>query len=99
LFQALAPLASAHLRLVTPIKGLCDGGSIEQQRHAVEKMASYLNLPVDDAVYGRLSEIDDSSAPTFRIDQMDEWKSAVGAKIIERVMAYCEPLCHEAGYE
>lgn len=79
--------------------GIRGGGSLEQQRDVIQKMASYLDLPLDDGVYERLGEIEDLSVSMFRIDQIEDWASVVGGEIVARVMAYCEPLCREAGYD
>ncbi|MFK5970139.1 MAG: hypothetical protein QM487_08500 [Candidatus Marithrix sp.] len=72
-----------------------NGGQIEQQ--VVKNIASYLNL--DNIPTTRLTEIADPNAKTFKIDQIDKWKSIIESVSLERIMEYCEPLCQEAGYQ
>lgn len=74
-------------------------GSQDKQREVVEKMADYLQRPFNDAVISGLAHIYNPSAPTFRIGQVDSWKSTLSPEIIERLISYCEPLWQEAGYK
>ncbi len=63
----------------------------------MKSIAAYLGLPADD-VLSKIKKIYNPDAPTFRIGQIDSWKNSMDKKIVNRIVAYCEPLCSEAGY-
>ena len=75
------------------------GGSAEKQKDTVKRIAAHLGHCFDDHIGAGLREIYNPSAPTFRIGQIDSWKHSMDAESVNRVSAYCEPLCREAGYE
>ena len=74
------------------------GGSADKQRDVVKKIAKTLGASFDD-IAPRLTEIYDPSSRTFRTGKIDGWKDSMDAESLERLTAYCEPLCAEAGYE
>ena len=79
--------------------GELGGGSKEKQKQAVKNIATYLQHPFDDRIINKLDTIYNPSSPTFRLGQVNSWKSSMPPKTIERLTAYCEPLWQEAGYE
>lgn len=73
------------------------GGRTEQQSKVLKDIAAYLRFPAHD-VLSNIEKIYNPDAPTFRIGQIDSWKNSMDKKMIDRIVAYCEPLCSEAGY-
>jgi hypothetical protein len=74
------------------------GGRRAAQREALAQLASFLDVPIDEAVLARVDSIDDPSARTFAISQRATWCARVDREIIEYVDRRCEALCHEAAY-
>lgn len=74
------------------------GGSLEQQIKVIKSMASHLGFPFDENIAAKSKEIYNPSSRTFRTGKIDGWKSSLDGKLVERLVAYCEPLCKEAGY-
>lgn len=79
--------------------GAAGGGRAETQRQAVERLAGHLGAPLDGPVIGRLGEIYNPGARTFRHGSIDGWRRRLDAAGLERLREYCEPLCRAAGYE
>lgn len=75
------------------------GGSKERQKQVIKNIASHINSPFNETINNNLSKIYNTSSPTFRIGQVDSWKSSMQPETIERLTAYCKPLWQEAGYE
>ena len=79
--------------------GVQGGGSEERQQQAVKKIATHLQQDFDSPIVDSLKKIYNPAAPTFRVGNIDSWKSSLEAETIERLIDYCQPLCKEAGYE
>lgn len=76
------------------------GGSYEQQRDTIQRIASYLGIPCDHRnIDDKIKQIYDPSARTFRSGKIDGWKNSLDRESIELLNKYCQPLCQEAGYE
>ena len=79
--------------------GELGGGSKEKQKQVVKNIATYLQHPFDNTIMNKLDTIYNPSSPTFRLGQVNSWKSSMPPETIERLTAYCKPLWQEAGYE
>ncbi len=75
------------------------GGSKKKQQQTVKNIADYLGHAFNTTILSKLDQIYSASSPTFRIGQVDSWKSSMTPEIIERLTAYCKPLWQAAGYE
>jgi hypothetical protein len=75
------------------------GGSDERQTDTIKRIASYLGIPCDRNIDGKIKAIYDPSARTFRSGKIDGWKTSLDGESIELLNKYCQPLCQEAGYE
>jgi len=71
----------------------------QKQREAVKSIASHLHAEFDDDIFEKLNRADSSWAEKFRTGRMEEWKPAVDPESLEYIIAYCRPLCTEAGYK
>nr|VFJ51769.1 MAG: hypothetical protein BECKFW1821B_GA0114236_101020 [Candidatus Kentron sp. FW] len=56
---------------------------------SVKDIASYLDVPVNDDAFTEFE----------KNDVFNEWMDTVDTASLARITAYCEQLCHEAGYE
>lgn len=74
------------------------GGSTEAQRQTTERIAAHLGLPLDGELAAKLDRIYDPTARTFKSGKIDGWKTVLEGESLERLLAYCAPLCEEAGY-
>lgn len=74
------------------------GGTIAQQRTAIERIAEHLGRSGGD-VTDQLDAVFDTSSRTFRTGQIDGWQREVDTADLARLDAYCAPLCQLAGYE
>lgn len=75
------------------------GGSFQKQEEVMKKICSYLQIDFDHRIASRLNEIYNPEARTFRMGKIEGWKSSMNPEDIEKLNAYCQPLCQEAGYE
>ena len=74
-------------------------GSSEKQEDTMGHIASHLEVPFDKNIASKLKRIYDRSSRTFRNGKIDGWKHSMDAKHLDRLLAYCVPLCAEAGYD
>ena len=73
------------------------GGEQEAQYKAVIKIAQHLGVELTD-VESHANQLFDPSVRTFRIGKIDSWKETLSSKLVDKLTAYCEPLCHQMGY-
>ncbi|MEA5469989.1 sulfotransferase domain-containing protein [Spirulina sp. 06S082] len=74
------------------------GGSNEKQMQAIERIALHLGVSFGDRLATKVKEIYNPNSRTFRKGQIDSWKTALDAELVQRLIEYCQPLCLEAGY-
>jgi len=74
------------------------GGSDEAQRQTIEQIAAHMGLEDNADLTAKLDKIYDPTARTFKSGKIDGWKKILDPESLERLTAYCQPLCEEAGY-
>lgn len=80
------------------LAGETESGDSASRWAAVESIAAYLGVPMNEDMAARLHLIDDPSTHAFRIDRPSEWPPTLFPELAERIRTLCEPLCCEAGY-
>jgi hypothetical protein len=74
------------------------GGSDEKQQYVMAQIARHLDCPFNEGS-SPMPTVYSSTARTFRQGKIDGWKDSLDTASVADLMTYCEPLCHEAGYE
>ena len=78
--------------------GTQGGSSTAQQEATVQRIATHLGKPFDDAMAAQCQQIYSTSARTFRQGSINGWQQTLDNAQVKRIQRYCEPLCHAAGY-
>lgn len=75
------------------------GGNKEKQTQTLRNLANHLNVPWDSAIASQTKNVYDPKTRTFRVGNINSWKTALEPEDLAILIEYCEPLCKEAGYE
>ena len=75
------------------------GGDNQKQTETLRNLANHLNIPWDEEIARQTKNVYDPKTRTFRVGNINSWKTALEPEALAILTEYCEPLCREAGYE
>ena len=75
------------------------GGNSQKQAVTLKNLADHLNIPWDEEIARQTKNVYDPKTRTFRVGNINSWKTALEPEDLAILTEYCEPLCREAGYE